>query len=389
MADYTYTLPPGRIAQQPLPQRDQARLLVSQKGRLSSHTFTELPRLLPPGALLLFNTTRVVPARLVFRRATGARIELFCLGPHPESQPLETALQARGSVSWHCLLGNAKRWKTAEPLTLQHPQLTLTAQRGAPLPEGDAIQFNWQPAHLTFAQVLEAAGSVPLPPYMLRQPTDEDTHRYQTVYADAQGAVAAPTAGLHFTQQLLDTLDADGFSRAEVILHVGAGTFKPVGSETLGGHPMHGEEFFVSADSLALLANTLQQGRPIIPVGTTSLRTLESLYWLALTGTLNAPLGQWAPYLFPSKSLPPASEVFHWLAAAFPQGLRGHTELLIAPGYPQWVASGLITNFHQPGSTLLLLVAALLGSHWQEVYAYALANGYRFLSYGDSSLLIP
>ncbi|SHK62275.1 S-adenosylmethionine:tRNA ribosyltransferase-isomerase [Hymenobacter psychrotolerans] len=397
--DYTYQLPPERIAPEPLAQRDQSRLLVSRHGALHDLTFQELPAQLPPDALLVFNDTKVVRARLFCHKPTGGIIELFCLEPVAPHRAIEPAMQQTGACVWKCLVGNGKRWKSG-PVTLEfenngQPAL-LTAERQEAADGYSLIHFSWKPAELPFAEVLRGAGHLPLPPYLNREDTAVDAVRYQTVYAAHEGAVAAPTAGLHFSEQVLAELAQRGIQSARVTLHVGAGTFQPVKAERMEGHAMHGEPISVSRATLEQLLGHLP--RPVVAVGTTSLRTLESLYWLgvqATQGQLSADVvphvSQWQPYE-PGSELPATEALqalLHFLAAQQLDTLHATTQLLIAPGYRFRVIGGLVTNFHQPESTLLLLVAALLGPGWRQVYEHALANGYRFLSYGDSSLLLP
>jgi S-adenosylmethionine:tRNA ribosyltransferase-isomerase len=402
--DFTYRLPDGRIAPEPLPDRAASRLLVSRHGQLADRHFRDLPNELPAGALLIFNDTRVVRARLLVRRPTGGQVELFCLEPVAPHRSLELALQQTGACTWRCLVGNGRRWKSGpvmlEFATSTGQTATLTAKRQAQEAGTALIDFRWEPAEMPFAEVLRAAGHLPLPPYIDRPDTATDAVRYQTVYAAAEGAVAAPTAGLHFTPELLAELAERGFATGHVTLHVGAGTFQPVKAERMGAHPMHTEPILVTA---ALLRQQLPQ--PVVAVGTTSLRTLETLYWLGVgllvrsTAVEAQPapellVTQWQPYelteaaanISPEQAL---GALLQHLEAAGTDTLEARTQLLIAPGYRFRVIDGLITNFHQPESTLLLLVAALLGPGWREVYDHALAQGYRFLSYGDSSLLLP
>jgi len=398
--DYTYQLPPERIAPEPLPQRDQSRLLVSRGGELTDRIFQDLPAELPADALLVFNDTKVVRARLFCQKLTGGVIELFCLEPVAPHRAIEPAMQQTGECVWKCLVGNGKRWKSGL-VTLefeaQGQSATLTAERQETAAEGySLIHFRWEPAELPFAEVLRGAGHLPLPPYLNREDTAVDAVRYQTVYAAHEGAVAAPTAGLHFSNEVLADLAQRGIPSVRVTLHVGAGTFQPVKAERMEGHAMHGEPISVSAAVLRQLLN--HAPRPIIAVGTTSLRTLESLYWLGVQAAeekLSAEavphVDQWQPYE-PGSSLSTTealTALLNYLAAQHLDTLHATTQLLIAPGYQFRIMQGLITNFHQPESTLLLLVAALVGPDWQRVYEHALANGYRFLSYGDSSLLLP
>jgi S-adenosylmethionine:tRNA ribosyltransferase-isomerase len=398
--DFTYSLPSGRIAPEPLPDRAASRLLVSRQGVISDKTFRDLPGELPAGALLIFNDTRVVRARLLARRPTGGQVELFCLEPIAPHRSLELALQQTGHCTWRCLVGNGRRWKEG-PVTLNFSTAdgqpaTLHAERQAQEAGSALIDFRWTPAELPFAEVLRAAGHLPLPPYIDRPDTATDAVRYQTVYAATEGAVAAPTAGLHFTPEVLAELQARGFATGHVTLHVGAGTFQPVKAEQMAGHPMHTEPIIVTA---ALLRQLLaHRPAPVIAVGTTSLRTLETLYWLG-AGLLLAPetaagellVAQWQPYEQTAGISAEAAltALLEYLEARGTDTLEASTRLLIAPGYRFRLVDGLITNFHQPESTLLLLVAALLGPGWRAVYEHALASGYRFLSYGDSSLLLP
>ncbi|MBO2013153.1 S-adenosylmethionine:tRNA ribosyltransferase-isomerase [Siccationidurans soli] len=401
--DFTYPLPPERIAPEPLPDRAASRLLVSRAGTISDQTFRDLPNELPAGALLIFNDTRVVRARLLARRPTGGQVELFCLEPVAPHRSLELALQQTGHCTWRCLVGNGRRWKEG-PVTLDFETsdgqtATLWAERQVQEAGTALIDFRWTPAELPFAEVLRAAGHLPLPPYIARPDTAADAVRYQTVYAAAEGAVAAPTAGLHFTPEILTELRDKGFETGHVTLHVGAGTFQPVKADRMADHPMHTEPILVTA---ALLRQLLaHRPRPVIAVGTTSLRTLETLYWLGV-GLLQQSeyrpaellVTQWQPYEMAelAASISPEAALtalLSYLDAAGTDTLQASTRLLIAPGYQFRLVQGLITNFHQPESTLLLLVAALLGPGWQAVYEHALSHGYRFLSYGDSSLLLP
>lgn len=398
--DFHYDLPTERIAPEPLPDRAASRLLVSRAGVISDQTFRDLPGELPAGSLLIFNDTRVVRARLLAKRSTGGAVELFCLEPVAPHRALEPALQQTGSCTWRCLVGNGRRWKSG-PVSLDFSfagqPASLRAERLATEDGGESlIAFSWQPASLPFAEVLRAAGHLPLPPYLHRPDTAADAVRYQTVYAAHEGAVAAPTAGLHFTPEILAELAAQGMAIGHVTLHVGAGTFQPVKADTMADHPMHAEPIIVQASLLRqLLAH---QAGPVIAVGTTSLRTLESLYWLGAAlarhptaEVAGLQVSQWQPYE-PGPEVSPVAALqalLAYLEATGSTAIEASTRLLIAPGYRFRLVQGLITNFHQPESTLLLLVAALLGPGWRTVYDHALAHGYRFLSYGDSSLLLP
>ncbi|MGV3504370.1 MAG: S-adenosylmethionine:tRNA ribosyltransferase-isomerase [Adhaeribacter sp.] len=398
--DFTYHLPEERIAKFPLPDRAASRLLCYQGGQISDRAFTDLPGLLPPGAMLVFNNTRVVQARLFFRRPTGSIVEVFCLEPVAPYTDMQQAMQQTRQATWKCLVGNAKKWKEEElsltfPLENQTPG-QLVARKGEKTGDAYLVHFSWAPAGLTFADILEKAGNLPLPPYLNRAATETDLQTYQTVYARQQGAVAAPTAGLHFTDQVFGELAARHIPTLELTLHVGAGTFKPVKAAEMAGHDMHGEEIYVEARALRQLLGHLPG--PLIAVGTTSLRTLESLYWLGLllarnpeTGPGQLQVPQWLPYEA-GEDLAPAAALqvlLDFLSRHQLDHLRANTQVLIAPGYRFRLVKGLVTNFHQPESTLLLLVSALIGQDWHRVYQHALDQGYRFLSYGDSSLLLP
>jgi S-adenosylmethionine:tRNA ribosyltransferase-isomerase len=402
--DFHYDLPAGRIAPEPLADRAASKLLVSRQGIITDRTFRDLPGELPPASLLIFNDTRVVRARLLAQRPTGGVVELFCLEPVAPHRAIEPALQQTAACTWRCLVGNGRRWKSGAvtlDFSFAGQPATLTAVRQAHEASGESlIDFSWTPSSLPFAEVLRAAGHLPLPPYLHRPDTAADAVRYQTVYAAHEGAVAAPTAGLHFTPEVLADLAARGMASGYVTLHVGAGTFQPVKAETMADHPMHAEPIIVQASLLRQLLGHRPQ--PVIAVGTTSLRTLESLYWLGAAlarqpASTSAELrvSQWQPYaaLAPGEAevAPKAAlqALLNHLEATGSAAVEASTQLLIAPGYRFRLVQGLITNFHQPESTLLLLVAALLGPGWRQVYDHALRHGYRFLSYGDSSLLLP
>lgn len=390
--DFTYPLPDDRIAQQPLAERDASRLLVARNGTISDHHFRDLPAQLPGNSLLVLNDTRVVNARLEFRRSTGARIEVLCLEPWL-GRPVEQAFADRGSSDWNAFVGNSKRWKEGEELHLVagDGKVLLRVRRAG----AEHVRFTWEPAELTFAEVLEQVGHVPLPPYMKRPDTAADQLRYNTVFAQHQGSVAAPTASLHFSNAVLADLKAKGIASTALTLHVGAGTFLPVKSTIMQDHAMHREQVRVPLSALETLAGQLGQG-PIVAVGTTSLRTLESIYWhgvMLLEGRAGAEMDidQWEPYSERTLPLPDEqaalNAVIQQVRASGQERLTGSTRLLIAPGYTFHFAVALVTNFHQPQSTLLLLVAAFLGPDWKKVYEHALEHGYRFLSYGDGSLL--
>jgi S-adenosylmethionine:tRNA ribosyltransferase-isomerase len=399
IADYHYTLPDERVARHPLPERDASRLLTFRAGDISDHTFTDLPRLLPEGTCLVFNDTKVIHARMRFITPDGHTVEVFCLAPADGTDPV-LAFTAHGTATWQCMVGNNRRWKQG-PLqrTLEMAdgrELILRVERMERVGGEFTVRFGWTPANVPFSDVVERFGTLPIPPYLNRATEADDELRYQTVYARHAGSVAAPTAGLHFTDRVMDALAAKGIAQARLTLHVGAGTFRPVKSDTMAGHEMHAERISVHVQVLRQLIGC----HSLIPVGTTSARTLESVYWTGVRILLGEWDGdallvdQWDPYrLAQGPALPQAQDaltaVQQWLLSRGLDRLEGHTRLLIAPGYRFRVCRGLITNFHQPGSTLLLLVAALIGPDWRRVYHHALAHGYRFLSYGDSSLLLP
>ena len=393
--EYDYPLPDDRIAKYPLAERDASKLLVLKDNEIKESQFKHVGDYLPKDTLLVFNETKVIRARLQFRKATGSRIEVFCLEPENDYQ---VAFSATSPVNWKCLIGNAKRWKEGPltmALTVGGKPVTLNATRLSQNDQYAEIEFSWTPADLPFASVLEAAGEIPLPPYLHRDAEPADRDRYQTVFARYDGSVAAPTAGLHFTQPLIAALREKGFRFDEVTLHVGAGTFKPVSTETIGEHAMHSETIVVRK---SLIQNLMEQfGKPIVPVGTTSTRTLESLYWIGMMlkeqGMDLRPLHveQWYPYEEHAPlSAPEALQlIVDYLDMHGLTRLEASTALMIAPSYKMRIITGLITNFHQPKSTLLLLVSALIGERWKDCYRFALDHGFRFLSYGDSCLFLP
>ncbi len=388
--DYNYPLPDGQIAKFPLAQRDTSKLLLNKNGELSEHSFSDLPSLLPENSLLVFNNTKVIQARLFFYKETGAQIEIFCLEPY---LPADYALsfQQTRTCEWKCLIGNAKKWKEGK-LSAQIGTTTLTAEQTGNDGESYMVRFEWNNERMTFADILDAAGELPIPPYLHRRTEASDLETYQTTYSKIKGSVAAPTAGLHFTPAVFDALLERGIGNAELTLHVGAGTFRPVKTETIGDHTMHAETFSVSRRVLALLIYNL--GR-ITAVGTTSVRTLESLYWIGVQLENNPDqsifqVSQWEPYettrqIPVEKSL---QNIIDYLAKNGKENLQASTQIMIVPGYEFKLVDSIITNFHQPQSTLLLLVSAYLKSDWRTMYDYALAHDFRFLSYGDSSLLI-
>lgn len=391
--DYDYPLPDERIAKFPLTERDSSKLLVYEGGRISETVFRNLPSLLPEGSLMVFNNTRVIQARLHFRKGEaqdGALIEVFLLEP---ANPVEYQenFATKGSCSWYCLVGNLKKWKEG-PLTrdfkIQNSKYKLTAERVGTHGTSQEIKFEWD-ASLTWAEVIDAVGELPIPPYLNRKTQESDKTTYQTIYSKIKGSVAAPTAGLHFTKRVLADIDAKGIEREEVTLHVGAGTFRPVKSEDIGGHDMHTEHIAVHRQTIERL---LAHNGEAIAVGTTSVRTLESLYYLgvlASQGKEDLHVPQWMPYEYnDSLSVKDAlTALLHYMDERQEKVLHASTQIIIAPGYKYHIVRRMITNFHQPQSTLLLLVSAFIGEGWHDVYDYALNHDFRFLSYGDSSML--
>ncbi|MDX9941163.1 MAG: S-adenosylmethionine:tRNA ribosyltransferase-isomerase [Bacteroidales bacterium] len=391
--EYSYYLPTERIASFPLEQRDQSKLMVSQGEEITESRFEQIGSYLPRGSLLVLNNTRVVQARLEFFKETGARIEIFCLQPLQPVSDVHMALGLTSPVHWQCLVGNAKRWKSGV-MSIENPALglCLNARQVSRRREEFEIAFSWKPDHLSFGEVLELAGQTPLPPYITRKAEEKDKITYQTVYAKDDGSVAAPTAGLHFTPRVFEALARKDIKARFLTLHVGAGTFKPVSSETIGGHAMHSEQFQVNRPLLEALENS--RGA-VISVGTTSMRTLESLYWLGVKlmegyrpDNARFIVNQWEPYLM--KTTVTAGQaiaaILRFLDQEGLETLHGETSLIIVPGYSFQLVDVLITNFHQPRSTLLLLVAAFAGPAWKDAYAFAMRNNFRFLSYGDSCL---
>lgn len=394
--DYDYPLPDERIAKYPLAERDSSKLLVYRHGEVSEDRFTSLPTYLPKGALMVFNNTRVIQARLHFRKETGALIEVFCLEP---LAPREYASMfvAVGSCSWICMVGNLKKWKEGaleRTINVNGTTCTLTATRVATHGANHEVRFDWD-GGFTFAEVLDAVGELPIPPYLNRETQESDLRTYQTVYSKIKGSVAAPTAGLHFTERVLADLDAHGIEREELTLHVGAGTFKPVKSEQIAGHEMHSEYIVVRRDTIDKL---IAHDGKAIAVGTTSVRTLESLYYIGLLilqhpeaseEDLHVP--QWMPYETAStvSTVEALTAVRDWLDRNELTALHTTTQIIIAPGYDYHIVQMMVTNFHQPKSTLLLLVSAFVRGDWHCIYDFALSHDFRFLSYGDSSLLMP
>ncbi|MFT7056229.1 MAG: S-adenosylmethionine:tRNA ribosyltransferase-isomerase [Roseivirga sp.] len=394
LADYTYELADEKIAKYPLAERDQSKLLHYKKGSITHEKFKDIIELIPKESTLFFNNTKVIPARLIFNKATGAQIEIFLLKPIAPSEILSIVMEERTSVTWECMVGNFKKWKDEIPLErsleINGGEVVLKAK----VVDRDkkSIQFEWDNQDISFAEIVEVSGKVPLPPYLNRAAEESDKPRYQTVYSQHDGAVAAPTAGLHFTSEILEKLKEKGVKESFLTLHVSAGTFQPIKSDNILEHPMHSEQMVVTKESIQ---DVIEAKGKVFAVGTTSMRTLESLFWFGvrlINGKENFNIQKLEPY-DAYDQLPSRSEsfqaIFGWMESNSLNQIIGTTEIFIFPGYKFRVCDGLITNFHQPGSTLILLVAAFIGEDWKKVYHQALDSGYRFLSYGDSSLLMP
>ena len=406
IADYTYDLPEDRIAKFPLEERDASRLLIYQNGVITEDQYRQLPSYLPADSLLVFNNTKVVEARLLFQKASGGVIEIFCLEPHEQYPDITKAMLQKGKVFWHCLVGGVSKWKPGQVLEKKiksgKRDIILEARYNEKRTGSFVIELSWSDQDLSFAELLHLAGAIPLPPYIKRAAEESDKNRYQTVYAVQDGSVAAPTAGLHFTDAIFKSLEQKKIKTAFVTLHVGAGTFKPVKANQMADHEMHAEWIDVDRGFIDTLQEQINKN--IIAVGTTSLRTIESLYWIGLklmqadqkhSGTNSKEpdlltISQWEPYDLPNQDIPAPAALRYlsdWMDKNKMEKLVTKTQILIAPGYTFRIVKGLITNFHQPQSTLLLLVAALVGQDWKKIYNHALQNNFRFLSYGDGSLL--
>ena len=397
ISDYNYPLPDERIAKFPLPVRDQSKLLVYRHGEVSETRFTSLPDYLEAGELMIFNNTKVIQARLHFRKETGALIEIFCLEP---IQPNDYVLnfQQTSHAAWLCMIGNLKKWKEGslhKEMNVKGHTITLTATRGECRGTSHWVDFTWDNPEITFADILEVFGELPIPPYLNRETQESDKETYQTVYSKIKGSVAAPTAGLHFTERVLQALRDKGVDLEEVTLHVGAGTFKPVKSEEIEGHEMHTEYISVNRQTIEKL---IAHGGKAIAVGTTSVRTLESLYYIGVTIASHPDAGQeelhvrqWQPYeTHPTMTtVESLQQILDYMKRHELEALHTSTQIIIAPGYTYHIVQKMVTNFHQPQSTLLLLVSAFVKGDWRTIYDYALAHDFRFLSDGDSSLLIP
>jgi S-adenosylmethionine:tRNA ribosyltransferase-isomerase len=415
ISDYNYPLPDERIAKFPIAERDHSKLLVYRHGEVGEDVFYNLPAYLPDGALMVFNNTKVIQARMHFRKSTGALIEVFLLEP-ADPTDYELMFQTTGHCAWYCLVGNLKKWKEGtltRTLNMEQGTLSVTATRGPLHGTSYRIDFSWEikkncqlsilNSQLSFAEVIDAMGELPIPPYLNRETQESDKTTYQTVYSKIKGSVAAPTAGLHFTDKVLKAIDEAGIDREELTLHVGAGTFKPVKSAEIEGHEMHTEFISVRRETIRKL---IDHQASAVAVGTTSVRTLESLYYMGLKVMQNPDLteeqlhvAQWEPYEevkseeVKSEKITSALQALQalgeWMDARRLPVLHSSTQIIIAPGYDYKIVKMLVTNFHQPQSTLLLLVSAFVKGDWHKIYDYALAHDFRFLSYGDSSLLIP
>lgn len=392
IADFSYNLPDERIAKYPLENRDMSKLLVYKDGQISHHGFKSISSHIPEGSTMVFNNTKVIHARLIFFKETGARIEIFCLEPLDPAD-YAIAFQSTGRCQWKCIVGNLRKWKHgALKMKFEHngQEHYLNAELIEGMGETQRIEFTWDVEELSFGDVLELTGKIPVPPYLNRDSEESDVTRYQTVYSKHEGSVAAPTAGLHFSEEVFKDLADKGIERAELTLHVGAGTFKPVKSEEIGGHEMHTEHITISMPTVEKIINS--KGK-IIAVGTTSVRTLESFYWLGvklLDGQESCDfLGQWESYDLPQNYTIQESftALKEYMLKNSVERILASTQIIIVPGYSMKVIDALVTNFHQPRSTLLLLISAVVGDDWKKIYKYAMENDFRFLSYGDSSIL--
>lgn len=400
ISDYSYVLPEEKIAFHPLTSRDQSKLLIYKNGCLQQDIYSNISKYLPADSVAIFNNTKVVEARLLFQKPSGGTIEIFCLEPHEKYGDITNAMQQRSKIDWLCFVGGASKWKNGQVLEKiikdGAKEITLCAAYKDKRADSFVIELKWNDASLSFAEILHLAGQIPLPPYIKRKPENEDTVRYQTVYAAYDGSVAAPTAGLHFTQKILNDLKDRNIDIDFITLHVGAGTFKPVKTVTLENHEMHAEFIEIERKVIEKILHNLH--KPIIAIGTTTLRSIESLYWLGCKLLQNENifdnetplLSQWEVYDLQTQNYTTEAALkalLHFLEKQATGKLLAKTQIIIAPGYSFKIATALVTNFHQPASTLLLLVAAFIGNDWHKVYNYALQNDFRFLSYGDGSLL--
>jgi len=398
MKDFIYDLPESKIAKYPLADRDSSKLLVYQDGKITDDSYRNLDKFLPLNSLIIFNNTKVIQARLIFTTSTGAKVEIFCLEPSEANAEISTAMVKTGSVMWKCMVGRLVKW-TDKTLSLQTTSFTLHATIAERQGNTFVIKFDWQPADITFANILEQFGAIPIPPYLKRQQEVIDTTRYQTVYAEQKGSVAAPTAGLHFTPHVFEQLKLINTQIEYLTLHIGAGTFKPVSSQTIEGHEMHAEWIEVEITTIEKICQQVSKkskDNSVIAVGTTSLRTIETLYWMGVKAHANSnitiheiAIKQWDAYELQQNlsAFESLTSLLLWLNKNKINKLICKTQILIVPSYKLRIADALITNFHQPSSTLLLLIAAIVGDDWKTIYQYALNKDFRFLSYGDGSLL--
>jgi S-adenosylmethionine:tRNA ribosyltransferase-isomerase len=394
--DYNYDLPADRIAQYPVEERDKSRLLIYKDDKITSDVFRNIDEYLPSGSLLVFNNTRVIRARILFHKETGAIIEILCLEPIAPSD-YTLSFGSKEPVEWKCIIGNLKKWKSGILITTfkyKSKQYNLYAEKLQQEGEAWKVKFSWNSHEIGFGEVIESAGHIPLPPYIDREDEFEDNERYQTIYSCIKGSVAAPTAGLHFTDYVLEKIKGRGIKSAQLTLHVGAGTFKPVKTDDIYLHEMHCEHFSINSGTIQLIIEHIGK---IIPVGTTSVRTLESLYWLGVKLIQNPSveatvfdLGQWESYKLETniRAKDSLEAILSYMKKRNSDNLKAMTSIIIIPGYEFRITNGMVTNFHQPRSTLLLLISAWTGNTWKDIYSFALQNRFRFLSYGDSSLLL-
>lgn len=397
ISNYNYQLPDERIAKYPLSSRDKSKLLVYRSGNISHTVFDDIVNQLPNVGLMIFNNTRVIQARLYFQKSTGANIEIFCLEPYKPADYAQNFTETK-SVEWLCMIGNAKKWKEgtlSKNITIHNQEIALTATRGEQYGNSHKVVFEWNGENITFSDILEHFGNLPIPPYLNRDTEEQDKQTYQTVYSKVKGSVAAPTAGLHFTSNVIEAIHKKGIKTDEVTLHVGAGTFKPVKADNVSEHEMHTEYIVVNKSTIEQI---IKNNCSVIAVGTTSVRTIESLYHIGvkllqrdIQDEVSLSVTQWQPY--ENKNNISAEDslkaIISYMESNHIEQLKTSTQIIIAPSYEYKIVKAIVTNFHQPQSTLLLLVSAFVGSDWEKIYKYALNNDFRFLSYGDSSLLIP
>jgi len=400
ISDFDYSLPEEKIAVYPLPKRDQSKLLIYQNGNISEDIYRNIADHLPENSFLVFNDTKVIKARILFQKKTGAVIEIFCLEPHEKINDYAVVLSQKNSTKWKCMIGGAGKWKEKfleKEIQIGGNKIVLKAQLVEKLKDAYVVELSWNPGDYSFAEIIDHAGETPLPPYIKRKAEESDAERYQSIYSHYEGSVAAPTAGLHFTKEIFSSLKKKNIDTGFVTLHVGAGTFKPVKSSNMEGHEMHAEWIDVSTQFLQQLIDNLSQG--VLCVGTTSVRTVESLYWMGLKTFLDPEISfadlkinQWEVYEEPLKNnvcnaKDALQSLLKYLQNKKTERLFIQTQIIIAPGYSYKISNGIVTNFHQPKSTLLLLVSAMIGKKWRKIYDYALTHNFRFLSYGDGCLI--